>query len=1214
MKLQTLRFLLAAVWTISLPAQETRSMILGRVLDPQASSVSGASVTVTNVDTNTSTRLITNETGYYEASLLLPGNYQVSAEAPGFKKSIRSGLTLPVSTRLEITMPLELGAVVETVSVTAEAPLLDTSTISSGRVMDNRSLMDLPVLGNSPILLVKLTPGIQTGGVNNYLGLHSNVGGSDYNTAGNVGGNEWSIDGVPNAGPSRRAAYLPYSDTIQEFKVETSNFDSSISTTGANIAMLTKSGSNQFHGTLTEQHWQQRWNGSPFFVKQLYYRRINEAEARGDQALAGRLRAEDKQPSGRSHNYAGTIGGPLILPKIYNGKDRLFFFFSFNGFKDVKNEDANSINRTIPTIEDRRGDFSRHLHVDPVRYQLHDPLSVRLDPSRSRPGEAHYIREPIPNNILPPSRLINPVANAYLKLLPSPNNDPGSTSEPRNNYLAVGTPYNWDYSAYHNRVDYHHSARHRFFGRWSWNDFLEDRGDWTYESARGLHSNGLNRHNIGATMDWVYTAGPSTVLDVAVAANEFREGDKITVPLQFKPSDVGLPAYLDAKAGDQHILPQMNFDGYQSLGRGGVPVFTRYRLLTTKADISHVRGRQTWRGGMDVMQFFRTGGGGGNTSGNFGFSNSFTRRNDDGFTPAGNLAHSWAAFLMGLPNGLSIATNDSYAMHNPLYAWHVQNNWRLTPKLTLNLGWRVEYEQGRTERYNRFIGYFDPQAKLPISDAAEAAYARTAVTERRASEFVVRGGSLYPGQGGAGRRIIQNELMWLPRVGAAYQLNSRMVIRGGYGMFFDKINVLNQGPNQTGFSRSTSTPVTTDFGVNWLVGDPRNGVSSLRDPFPVRSDGSRFDVPTRDGLGLMAVVARGFGYNQFATRHARQQRWRVGVQRQWSTHMLFEVAYAGSYSDRISIGKNQRPLAEPHWADGLARNDALAGNLDANVTNPFGLSNFRAMQSSHPLIYQDMSTLGFYLSGTIRRHQLLRDFPHLTGLTNDTTPLAKVRTDALEVTFERRFSRGLQFHAAYTRMNDREADFFYNEWDPLPTWRESNDGRPHRLIATSIYELPFGKGRAWAQSGLPAALFGGFQIGVTYEWQPGPMIDWGNRFYYGKLEDINTGAQTLDRWFNTASFETNARRGPAGFHRRVFPTRIPDLRRDMTSQWNANLQREFKFFERIALQLRLDALNLQNRSQFNAPNTDPFATNFGKVESQTAATNRFLQIQARLRF
>lgn len=199
----------ACVCVLPLSAQETRGVIFGRVYDPKKSAVVNAVVVVTSLDTNTSHRTATNETGYYEVSYLLPGTYEVTAEAGGFKKADRKGITLSVSSRAEINMTLELGTVAETVSVTADAPVLDTSTVSSGRVLDNRQVMDLPVFGNSAILLIKLTPGIQSGGNNNYLGLHSNIGGSDYYAAGNVGGNEWSIDGVPDAGPSRRAAICP---------------------------------------------------------------------------------------------------------------------------------------------------------------------------------------------------------------------------------------------------------------------------------------------------------------------------------------------------------------------------------------------------------------------------------------------------------------------------------------------------------------------------------------------------------------------------------------------------------------------------------------------------------------------------------------------------------------------------------------------------------------------------------------------------------------------------------------------------------------------------------------------------------------------------------------------------------------------------------------------------------------------------------------------
>jgi hypothetical protein len=1196
-------------WTLS--AQETRSMIYGRVTDPQGSAVSSAAVTVTNTDTNTAAHLKTNDTGYYEANLLLPGNYQVQVDSPGFRRSVRGGIVLSVSTRLEINVEMQLGALTETVSVTAEAPILDTSTVSSGRIMDNRTLMNIPVIGSNAMVLVKFTPGIQTGGVNNWLGLHSNIGNSDYSVGGNVGGNEWSIDGVPNDGPSRRTAYMPHADQVMEFKVETSNFDASIGhTTGVGVAMMTKAGTNGLHGSITEEHWQQRWNGTPFFVKQLYYRNIAAADAKGDTALAAQLRAQDKQPSGHEHNYAGAVGGPVILPKIYNGKDRLFFFFNYNGFKDIRSEEPNNINRTLPTLANRRGDFSQLLSVDATRYQIYDPLSVRPDAARA----GHFIRDPIAGNILPASRMNNPTYNAYLKLLPTPNNDPSNPRlEPLNNYVAVATPLNFQYEAYANRVDYQHSLKHRFFGRWSWNDYIEDRGDWTYETARGLNTSGLSRHNIGATVDWVYTVGPSTVLDFAVAGNEFRDGNKLTVPFNYKPSDVGLPAYMDAKAGDQHILPTMNFSGYNSLGRT-VPTFIRYRILTAKADASHVRGNHSLRGGFDERQHFRTGGGGGNTSGTFGFSNLYTRRNDDTFTPAGNLGLSWAAFMMGIPDSMSIATNDNYATHTPYYAWYVQDNWRLTPKLSINLGLRMEYEQGATERYNRAIGYFDATAKLPITNAAQAAYAAAPVPELAASNFAVAGGSTYPGVNGAGRELWKSAVMWLPRVAVAYQIDSKTVLRGGYGLFYDTLNVLNETPDQTGFSRTTSTTLTNDFGVNWLAGDPRNGISPLADPFPVRRDGTRFDAPTRSDLGFMARAGRGWSFIDYNREHARQQRWRLGVQRQITTNMVVEVAYAGSYSDRVSINQTLSALPERFWADGVARNDAIANNFDANVANPFNLRNFSDLANSSPLVYQDMSTQGFFTSSTIRKSQLLRPFPQMNGLINTASSLGRVRTDELQVHLDRRFSRGLTASFGYTRIRDRVSDFFFNEFDAGPSERESNSIRPHRIVGTVVYELPLGKGRPFAQSGWMNHLFGGFQIAATYEFQPGPLVDFGNLFYYGKLEDITAGTRTLERWFNTTGFERTAAKGPAAYHRRVFPTRIDNLRSDMTNQWNVNLQREFRIRERATLQVRFDAINLQNRSQFDTPSVNPFSTDFGRITQQSAALNRLLQVHGRVRF
>lgn len=1208
----TLRSALFCAVTAAVPllAQETRSSITGHVTDPAGGVVINAAVIVTNVETNVASRLRTNETGYYEANLLIPGSYEVAVEAQGFKKFIRKGLALPVSTRLEINVTLELGALAETVSVTEQAPLLDTATASSGRIIDTRSVMDLPTIANNTMVLVKLTPGIQTSGVNDYLGPHSNAGASDYSVAGNVGGNEWSIDGVPNNGAGRRSAYLPVADTIQEMKVETSGFDASMGhSSGANVAMMTKAGTNQFRGSLTEQHWQQRWHGTPFFTKQLYYRSIAAAEAAGNTALASDLRSQDKQSSGRSNNYTGTVGGPVRIPKIYDGRNRLFFFLSYQGNKDSVADLPSRYNNTIPTLADRTGDFSRHLGVNAGLYQLYDPLSVRADSARA----THFFRDPIPGNIIPKSRMINPAFNWYDKIWPTPNSDIDPKREPLNNYLSAAAPLIRDYKAYSNRFDFQLSDKHRFFARWSYNDWINDADNWTFQTLNGLQSLRQTRTNLGGTVDWVYAISPATILDVAVAANNYWEGNRPDVAQAIKPSDVGLPAYIDAKAGAQTIAPVMNFSGYRSIGRT-YPTTTFHRTLSGKADLSHVRGNHSMKGGFDYRGQFRTANAGGNTSGTYNFSNFFTRKNDDTFTPAGSIAHSYAAFLMGLPDAMTIATNDSFALFNPYYSWYVQDNWRLTPKLSLNLGLRMEYEMGPTERFNRALASFDATAKLPISDLAQAAYARSPIPEKPASAFSVLGGSLYAGSGGAPRNFWRDELMWLPRLALAYQLDAKTVLRGGYGIFYDTLNVLNDGPDQTGYSRTTSTQITNDFGVSWLAGDPKNGVSPLKNPFPVRADGSRFDAPTRDSLGLMARAGRGWTFDPFGMRHARQQRWRAGVQRQLGTDMIFEAAYTGSFSDRVGLSQSLSPLPEEFWATGTVRNNTIANNLNANVTNPFNIANFSSLKTTDPLLYQDLTTQSFFTSATIRKNQLLRAFPQMNGLTSTGAPLGKVRTHALELQFQRRFAQGFNLSASYTYMHARAADFFFDEFNAAPTWRESNEARPHRFIATGIYEFPFGKGRRFLQSGLLSHLAGGFQSSASFEWQPGPLLDWGNIFYYGELSAINSGDRTLDRWFNTDNFERVSTRAPAAFHSRVFPTRIDGLRADSTNQWNINLQRDFRFTERMRFQIRVDALNIQNRTQFAGPNVNPLSTDFGRITSQTNTRNRFLQLQGRFVF
>jgi hypothetical protein len=1197
-------------------AQETRGTIAGRVVDSQSAAVTGAKVAVTNVETNVVTELTTNMTGYYEASLLLPGTYRVAAEAAGFKQTLRQGLIVTVGGRLDVNIVLEVGAMTESVTVTAESPILDTSSVTSGRLYDQRAVMDLPILGNNPLLLTKLAPGVSHNGINRFANQGFTIAASEYFLPGAIGGNEWSIDGAPNNGRERQPAYVPDSDVVGEMRVDTTGFDASFGhSTGINISMMTKSGANAIHGTLTDQYWNSRWNGSPFFVRQVYYKNIAAANAAGDTARAQQLASQPMQAGAHSNNYAGTFSGPVVIPKLVNGRNKLFFFASYAGTKELRNEEATGLNKTVPTAADLRGDFSPLLAVDPVRYTVYDPLSIAADPARA----THYIRTPMPGNIVPKSRMINPLYDTYVKFFPTPNNSPlDPKAQPTNNYIASSQPDNTDYWTFTNRMDYNASAAHRFFARWSYNTFMEDKYDWTYEIARHLMSNDDHRVNLGGTLDWTWTASSSTVLNANLSLNNFVQGNLTGGGRKYKPSDVGLPTYLDQKAGADHILPTIGVSGYTGIGQN-IGSFTAYRTFTPRINLTHVRGRHSIRTGFEYRGQYRTNTAGGNTSGSFNFDNSFVRKNDDTFTAAGSIGLSWAAFMMGLPNSMSVSTSDSYATFNPYFGWYAQDGWRITRRLTLNLGLRLEYESGPTERYNRMLAFYDPDVKLPITDGAVAAYAAKPLAELAASNFLVRGGSVYAGENGRPRAIWGGELMWLPRVSAGFQLTAKTVLRGGYGIFYDTLNVLNLGIDQYGYDRATSTTLTTDYGKTWLAGDPAKGISPLNDPFPVRADGTRFNDLLRSSLGTMAVAGRSFTYNNWDAKHGRVQRWRAAVQRQLTPNSVVEAAYNGSWADHLSFNTRIDALPQQYWSNGTVRtaaNDAVATDLNQNVTNPYYIGNFASLKTSNPVVYQQMSTLSFFTSSTIRKATLLRPRSNISGLYYSNNPIALARTHSLEFTYERRMSKGFNLNLGYSMMQSDKYDTTLNEFEVPSRWTATNNGRPHRLSATGIYDLPFGASRRYLKSGVLGQVVGGWQITATYEWQPGPLLDFGNIFFNGNFDDVPLGAsqRTLDRWFNTDGFERVAAKQPASYQIRAFPTRIPDVRADMTNQWNASVVREFSVRERVKFQVRLDTLNLQNRSQFGGPSTDPTSTNFGRVTSQTAAVNRWLQIQARLKF
>ncbi len=1211
----------------SLQAQQSLGSITGKVTDPQGAVIPNANVVVTHLESNRMVTLATNGTGYFEATLLNPGTYTVAVDSQGFRKHQQQGLVLNVGGRVDLDVQLQVGTAAETVQVTAETPLLDTTTANGGRVIDQRQIMQLPFSDMNPFALATLAPGMQWTGQPEYRRAFDNGGTSAFNTAGGVGSNEYTIDGAPVTGTGRRVGFVPPSDAVGEFKLETASFDAGQGfTSGASINVMTKGGTNSFHGSLYDQHWQQRWNATPHFTRLAYQ----------DQVRSGRLKPSDqKQATGRSNNFGGTVGGPVRIPKLYNGKDKLFFFFSYNGIYQSKAETTNAINRTVPKAAWRQGDFSDLSAIDAVRYTVYDPRSARQDGSR-------VVRTPFPGNRGVP--VLNPVYKFYEPLYPQPNNVPGLVSpEGFNNYYGQAMPKDERFNSLVNRVDYNLGQNHRVFGRWYWNHRLADEYDWTYETKRGLHTNGLTRINKGGGGEYIWTASSSSILNIGTSWTRFNEGSVRPIQTSFKPTDVGLPAYLDAKADQYKALPRMGIAGVESVGDSYPAITARGTTADLKVQYTNIRGNHSLRYGWQERRYWFTSSGPGNSAGNFSFSQTYMRAADNTNT-ASDLGLGWAAFMMGLPNGISIDSNDTAYWSTRYRSLYVHDDWRLSNKLRLTLGLRYERGGGISERYNRGIaGGFDFGFRPAFADAVEAAYGRAAIQPVPASQFKVLGGSQYLGQ--PNKNYTDGNHSLLPRLGAVYQINNKTVIRGGYGWWQDIFNVNNDRPRQDGYSQATSTIITTDTGLTFCCGlGSINGLSATRnpmvDPFPERQGAGRFDSPYGSSLGSYILQGRGFSFVPRSYYPAKQQRWRIGMQRELRQDLMVDISYNGALS-RIPVTQNIAFLPQQHWATGNVRRQALDDDLNTNLPNPFNISNLASLQTSNPAIYNYLRTQGFFTGANIRKQQLLRAYPNMNGLsglrpgTNFSDALGRNRYHDMQFLLEKRFAKGLQSSVMYTYAYGEESDFYANEFDARPSTRPQDALRPHRFVWTSIYQLPFGKGQRFLKDSPARHVVGGWQLSWVYQFQNGGPTGWGNRFFNGDINNLaalfnqdavhardihvafdpaiayTTGSAPIPQNFN--GFEGRSALQPGAYHERVFPTRLTSLREDGIRNWDIKVKRVFKLTETAQTSFDVDLLNATNHTNFSGPNTDPTNRNFGRLTSQRGLS-RVIQLNLRIDF
>lgn len=1139
-------------FSVSSPAQETRGQILGRVLDPSGAMVVDAKVVGRNNATNVATSTSTNSVGDFLLPFLLPGTYTVSAEKPGFRKSVLQGIAVQVADKISLDLSLEIGPASESVQVTTQAPLLQLSSASTGAVIDNRRILDLPLKDGNAIMLSTLAPGVSnltSAGVGRSRPFdNSSISavGVDGVAASN---NDFTLDGAPNTEQSI-VALPPPAEIVQEFRIQASSFDASQGfTPGAVINVSLKSGTNTLHAST-------------------YY--FNQNAAFSANSFFNNLGGVPRIPT-YLHRFGANASGPVFFPKIYNGRNRTFWMFGYEQLRDYAPETP--VSTAVPTPKEKIGDFSDLLKIG-SQYQIYDPSSTTPAPG------GRFSRIPIPGNIIPTSRL----SPAALKIaaLWDPANQPGTIDGSNNLYQSRTVKDIYDSEFF--RIDHSISDKQRIFFRGD----LSKLDQIAYLDFNGANGEHFFRHNRGVAVDHVYTIKSNLLLNVRYSYTRFLESDE-PVAANLDLTNFGFSSQflqqLNSRDARGRRLPNISVSGYAGLAD------IAYNLLRTDihsvaGSLTHIRGPHTMHYGTELRVYHHNGFSPGSSSSTMPFDGSYTKGPLDS-SPGAPMGQGLAGFLLGIPTGGSIDTNDSKAQQSSIWGLFFQDDWKVTPKLTVTLGLRYELEGPTTERYNRTIRGFDFTASSPLEVQAKLAYAQNPIPEVPVSQFQVKGGLTFAGVNGAPRTLwAADKNNFMPRVGLAYAINPRTVFRAGYGIFFDQLGLTRQQVNQAGFNRPTVLVPTIDSGQTFIA--------SLSNPFP-----SGIDQPVGAGLGLLTNAGQAVSFFNPNLISPYIQKWQASLQRQIGKQSIFEVAYVGNRATKLRMAQPLDVVPASYFSTSPVRDQNTIDFLGAQVSNPF-----------YPLLPRTSLA-----STTVSRSQLLMPYPQFTGVSMDVNR-GYSWYHALQAHFEKRLSAGYTVNAAYTWSKLMTATGLLNSFDANPERVVGAQDRTHRLVLSGVWELPFGRGKQlFSQSrGFVGKAVSGWEISELFQIQSGAALGFGNAIFTGNLHDVPlSSGQSIYEWFNVgAGFERNSSK-QLGSNVRTLPSRFSGIRGPIMNNWDISLIKNTAIKERFGAQFRAEFLNAFNHTQFDNPNTTTSSTSFGRITAVTHLS-RVIQFGLKLSF
>lgn len=1150
----------ALALSLSIPGfgQESRASVAGTVTDPSGSIVAGANVRLKNEDTSVSFEAMSNETGQYRYLFVNPGSYTLSAETPGFRTFVREHIELHVSQSATIDIVLQLGSQAETVTVGAEAPLLEAEKADRGLVIHNRNVVELPLNIRNPIMLAALTPGIQATTTSLDLNPFSNSGISSWSVNGSANKTtDFLLDGAPNNAvynQENTIAYVPPIEAVQEFKVMTSTYDAQYGRSGGGTVNVSlKSGANSPHGSAYE------------FLKRT--------------GLNANTFADNAKRNPRQGNaldqYGFTVGGPVMLPKLYNGKDKTFFFFAYEGYgEDIFR--ANESIASVPTLDQRRGDFSKTFDNSGALMPIYDPLTTRLEGGR-------WIRDQFPGNIIPANR-INPVGANITKVFPEPNTStPGSTAW-QNNYYYAGNVGRFDFQNYTARIDHNFGPRERIYGRWIYNNFVQHR---TTNGVPGLGANARTggKRNDGIVIDSVTTITPGTILNVRASLTRWVEDLRLPEDIRsFRGTQIGWPQALVSQLPGADRFPFITLSGYTTLGNDQVS-FEPTNVFSLQPNVAVMRGRHAIKTGLDFRVTRWTRYRPEMSGGRLNFDRGFTRR--DYTTQDALSGNAMASLLLGYA-----ASGNIDNMTRPYYQWvyyapWVQDDIKLTRRLTLNLGLRWDYTSPVTEAHNRVNRGFFARELNPISNQ---------IDQTKFPGYKAYGGIGFAGINGLPRSPFNADRNnFQPRLGAAYQLTPRTVLRGGWGIFYT--NPVSNG-NEHGYSLSTPYVGSLDSG--------RTPANSLSNPFP-----TGVLQPPGSSLGLMTLLGQGPGFVNPDVGISYVHQFSFGIQRQLPGNIALDMSYVGSRTLSVPVGKGVNEPGVDVLDKGNPQKGGNPNYLNEQLPNPFaGLVPGTGLNNS-----------------TTSRFQLLRPYPQFTGFSIGQLNDGRLWYNSFQMTMEKRYSRGFMATVTYTLSKNIEAVSYLNAQDTQLTRSLTDWDRTHRLVIAPIYDLPFGPGRRFLSGSnrVLSRLAGGWETILTTIIQTGDPMNIPSNVYV--LGDPRLPNPTWERMFKTGVIDVdgtvrNVRPGeqPVFAVRppnslRVTPARWGNMRNQWARTYNISLIKNTRIREKMTTQFRAEAFNAFNTPVFSSdPDQSPTSTNFGKIFRDNGQNNLPRNIQLGVRF